>query len=446
MRSALTSLFLVICVGSVAGAQLEAPAPKASDGTAKQGGLFSEADDADQPNDWTKTWGNYDPGKGFKIARTPYGSMNISGYMLLRYLNQLPAEQSFSDHNGVERKIDTRQDIQLHRFLLWLRGFIYDPKFTYVMTAWGLNSTNQTALIGALNYHFSKAITIGGGVEGLPGIRSLNGQHPYFLGTDRQLAEDFFRPGFNSGIWMRGEALPGLDYRLNLTNNLSQVGISAAQITRDLAYGASVWWMPTTHEFGPRGGYGDYEMHEKLATRFGFSTTYSREDHFADPGVAKAGNNQVRLSDSTNPFDTGSLAPGVTLRKADYHILSLDGAMKYQGLFFQTEYFLRWLSRFDADGPLQMSQIFDHGFATHIAYQLFPKKFEIYEAISYIFGDFNRSYEFATGGNYYPFNTRNVRVNGSIAYVEKSAANALFGYYVGGQTGVTVSLSTDLFF
>ena len=36
-----------------------------------------------------------------------------------------------------------------------------------------------------------------------------------------------------------------------------------------------MWWMPTTKEFGPKGAYGDWEMHEKVATRFGFSTSYA---------------------------------------------------------------------------------------------------------------------------------------------------------------------------
>ena len=43
-----------------------------------------------------------------------------------------------------------------------------------------------------------------------------------------------------------------------------------------------MWWMPTTKEFGPRGAYGDYEMHDKVATRFGFSTTWSPEERFTD--------------------------------------------------------------------------------------------------------------------------------------------------------------------
>jgi len=51
-----------------------------------------------------------------------------------------------------------------------------------------------------------------------------------------------------------------------LVNNLSQSGIAASELDRGLSSGGSLWWMPTTHEFGPNGGYGDFEHNEKLAT------------------------------------------------------------------------------------------------------------------------------------------------------------------------------------
>ena len=40
---------------------------------------------------------------------------------------------------------------------------------------------------------------------------------------------------------------------LAMANNLSQLGITAGQLTRDLGTGYGLWWMPTTHEFGPNG-------------------------------------------------------------------------------------------------------------------------------------------------------------------------------------------------
>src|SRR4051812_33827892 len=69
----------------------------------------------------------YVPGQGFDVARGELGSLNISAYVLLRYLNQLPAEQSFTDHLGRNRTIDTRNDIQLHRIMIHFAGFLFTP-------------------------------------------------------------------------------------------------------------------------------------------------------------------------------------------------------------------------------------------------------------------------------------------------------------------------------
>ena len=82
-----------------------------------------------------------DPGDGFEVAKTKYGNLKISAYALVRYINQLPADQSFVDHLGQQRIIDTRSDIQLHRVLLHFMGFVYDPKFNYVVSVWTVNST-----------------------------------------------------------------------------------------------------------------------------------------------------------------------------------------------------------------------------------------------------------------------------------------------------------------
>jgi hypothetical protein len=113
-------------------------------------------------------------------------------------------------------------------------------------------------------------------------------------------------------------------------NNLSSLGITAVQLDRKLGAGASLWWMPTTHEFGPRGAYGDWEWHDDLATRFGISSTESTENRQTDP-TGPSNNTTIKLADSLNVFDTGSLAPGVTVQELNYRVLSLDAGFKYKG-------------------------------------------------------------------------------------------------------------------
>ncbi len=144
--------------------------------------------------------------------------------------------------------------------------------------------------------------------------------------------------------------------------------------------------MPTTKEFGPRGAYGDWEQHDKVATRFGVSTTHSPEQPFTNSSGGPD-NTTLRLADSVNVFETGALAPGVTVDRLDYRVLAFDAGVKYKGFFLQAEYYNRWLDNFEADGPLPVGSIHDTGFYVQAAFYPIPKKLEVYAATSQIFGD-----------------------------------------------------------
>ena len=417
-----------------------------------------ESQSKDQPSKYEtwkqaaspETWGGLDPGNGFQVAKTKIGSLNISAYILLRYLNQLPAHQTFVDHLGNIQAVNPRNDIHSHRILIYFKGFIFNPRLTYLAYVWTVNATGQVAVVGHLNYRFNKHLTLSGGVNGFPGTRSLQGSHPYWLGHDRVMADEFFRPGFTNGVWATGEVFPRLNYVAMVGNNLSQLGVNATKLTRDLGGGASFWWMPTTGEFGPRGAYGDYEWHEKLATRFGVSYAYAREDRFNEINNPSPDNVQIRLADSTLLFATGTLAPGVTVQKADYYLLAEDAGFKYHGFFLMGEGYSRLLDRFQADGPLPMATIRDHGFFVQASQMVWPKRVEVYGATSRVYGDtrfgFGQSHEFLGGTNYYPVDSRNLRVNLQVIRVQRSPVSSVFGYYTAGQRGTIVSLATSLLF
>jgi hypothetical protein len=385
-------------------------------------------------------------GQGFPVGKSDLGSLSISAYMLVRYINQLPGDQSFVDHLGRTRTIDTRNDFQLQRVLIHLKGYLFDEKLKYQTSVWAVNSTNSVTAIGSLNYEFNKYLTFGGGIGAMPGTRSMNYEHPYFLGTDRQMGDEYFRPGFTAGIWANGELFPGLQYRLMLGDSITLVNISAAQLTRDLAYGGTLAWMPTTHEFGPRGGFGDFEMHEKVATRFGVSSVHSREDRFSQVGTPYPDNTQIRISDGLLLFDPEALAPGVTLQRADYTLLSFDASMKHRGFFLFGEYYFRNLGNFQADGPLPQGVVYDNGFMIQSSYMVVPQRWELYGSYSRVFGAFNTAWELGGGVNFYPYRSRNFKINGTVIYVDRSPTGSLFGYFVGGQKGPIVSFSADFFF
>jgi hypothetical protein len=403
------------------------------------------------PESDPSSYGVFDAsGSGFLVGRGQLGELWIGGYALVRYINQLPADQTFTEHLGNVNTVDTRNDVQFQRAMLHFRGWLGTPKLRYQITAWSVMSTNQTTLYGSLGYRFHKTFNVYAGINSIGGTRSLLGSSPFWLSGDRVMADEFFRPGFTGAVWANGEIAPGFFYNATLGNNLSQLGLTAKQLTREMATGGTLWWMPTTREFGPNGSYSDWESHEKLATRFGVSAARSRENRFNQNNNSTPDNTQTRLADSLLLFQTGALAPDVTVQDAKYRLLSFDAGMKYRGIFLQTEVYNRFLDNFVADGPLPITSIHDSGFYIQGAFFPVKKKLELYGATSWIFGDkdagFDTSHEFSQGANYYISDTRNHRVNVQVIEVDRSPVSSLFGFYVGGQKGTTVSAALSVLF
>jgi len=390
------------------------------------------------------TAGEFTPARGFDIFTSKRGSLNISMYGNFRYLNQMPGEQTFQDHLGRTRTVKARHDINWHRTFVWLSGFLYDPKFRYTISIWSLPTTQQTLVFGLMRYSVSQPLTIGVGLGPNLTARSLQGSFPFWAGSDRQMSEEALRGGFSSTVFITGEPIDRFFYTAAVTTNLSQLGVTATNDTRDMGVSASLWWMPTTGEFGPRGGFGDLEEHQTVATRFGLSAAHSRENRYAALS-APPNATQIRLSDGVFPFEAGALADTVTVEFLDYDVFSIDAGFKYKGFSFQAEYTRRTLSDFDATGPLPDDSIVDNGFFAEAGHMVIKKRLMLYAATSFLSDEFGRNpWEAGGGASLYPFGNRSWRVNMHILHVEQSPAGSNFGYYAAGQTGTIFSLGTDI--
>lgn len=389
--------------------------------------------------------GEFTPGRGFDLVKTKYGSLNISLYAIARYLNQLPGEQTWQDHLGRDREFIGRNDFFWHRTMIWFSGWLGTPKLTYVATVWTVFTTQQSLIYGNIAYKFNKHFQVAIGVGPNLSVRSMQGSFPFYSSTDRSMGEESLRGGFTNGMWLTGEIVPKLRYKLMVGNNLSSLGIQASKLTRDLSTSATVWWMPTTGEFGPRGGIGDLEDHQQPATRFGISCNHSREDRFNNIGQPSPDNTQVRMSDGVLFFETGALADNVTIDNADVDNINIDAGVKYKGFHLQTEFHARRLSDFRADGPTPISSIRDYGYDIQASYMVIPKKLMVYGVHSYFFDQFKRNpKEFGGGINMYPIKSRSWRLNLQAMHVYKSSAGGTFGLYGAGQTGTTITFGTDI--
>lgn len=398
-------------------------------------------------------YGYFVPGRGFQVANTDAGSLSFSVYTYLRYLNQDGLDDSYTDSFGRTRDIDQRNDLQLQKALIYLKGWIYDPDLTYVFYTWTSNTSQgdgaQVVVAGFMNYRFSDAFILSGGISGLPTSRSMEGGWPNLLKVDyRTIADEYFRGSYTTGVFANGTLTEGLQYKVMLGNNLSQLGVSGSQLddTFDTFSGA-IWWMPTTGEFGPGQGYGDFEHHDSLATRVGFHYTHSTEEKQSQPGKDDPENSQIRISDGTAIFDVDAFAPGTQIEEARYQMVSIDAGLKYRGFALEGDYFWRVVDDFRVVGALPFDDLSDHGFQLQASMMMLPKRLQLYVSGSKIYGEYGDPYDVALGTNWWPLrDNRKLRVNAELLYLYDSPVGYTSVPFTVGGNGTVFNTNLELVF
>jgi hypothetical protein len=212
-----------------------------------------------------KPYGKYTPNAGFRLADTENGTLNFRIYAYIRYLNQLGLDETYTDAFGDTTTLDRRNDILFQKVNIQFDGWLMSQKFRYFAYVWTSNTSQglgaQVVVGGNLNYVFNPYLTVGGGIDALPGVRATEGNFPFWLTVDNRLiADEFFRPSYTMGIWARGKVVDRVSYRFMLGNNLSQLGVDAGQLDNKLnSIATALIWYPTTGEYGTRGGFGDFD-------------------------------------------------------------------------------------------------------------------------------------------------------------------------------------------
>jgi hypothetical protein len=371
-------------------------------------------------------WGSYERGKGMVLARTDLGEVDFSVFSYVRYLNQTALADSFTDSFGRTNDLRLRQDMQLQKVNLSFKGWLFDPDFRYLFYTWTSNTSQgqgaQVVVAGNLSYHFNDAFSLAGGIGALPSTRSTNYTFPNWLRVDhRTIGDEFFRGSYTSGIWAWGNLADRLQYRVMVGNNLSQLGIDAGQLDSDLStISGALWWMPTTGEYGPGQGFGDFENHEDLATLFSMHFTHSREDAQSQAGVNDFENSQIRLSDGTRIFQPGAFDTDGQIRKATYKMAATSAGFKYRGWSLDGEYYWRWVDDFKTVGEIPVDELFDHGFQLQGSTMLVPRTLQAYVSGSQIFGEYGDPWDTAIGLNWFPMKRAELRVNLQGLYLDRS--------------------------
>jgi hypothetical protein len=385
--------------------------------------------------------GRYQFGTGLVLARGDLGELDFGLTTYVRYLNQMDLEETYTDSFGRTSTIDRREEIQLNKVSLNFKGWMFDEAFRYLLFIWTANATQgqsaQVAVAGFLSYNFNEHFTLAGGVGALPSTRSTMYTYPNWLRVDnRTVADEFFRGSYTNGIWAQGEIANNLYYRAMVGQNLSILGVDAGQLSSGLnTYSGSLWWMPTTGEYGPAMGWGDFEEHRNLATLFGASYTRSREDAESQPNVNAFENSQLKLSDGTRLFQPNAFNTGGQILEATTQMFSMNAGMKYRGWSFDAEYYRRRIDHFSSTGIIPVDELNDSGFQVQASVMAIPQTLQVYASGSKIFGEYGDPYDGALGMNWFPFKRREVRANLQGLYLNRSPVGYLSVPFALGGTG-----------
>lgn len=362
--------------------------------------------------------GSYDPKLGFIVADDDDGLLAVSFTTYVRYLNQNALDETYVDSFGRTKAIDLRNETQLYKVSLNFKGWLFDPKFQYLLFAWTNNANQgegaQVVIAGFLRYKFADWLTVTGGIMPLPTTRSTNWSFPKWLRHDnRVMADEFYRGSYTSGIDVSGKIAQGLEYRAMIGNNLSTLGVSSKQLDNKFdTYSGALWWMPTTGEFGDSNGFGDYDYHMKPATFLGVYYTHSTETAQGQPSVDSFENSQIRLTDGTLLFSPDPFGSNWgKVEQARYRMASIDAGIKYKGFSLEGQWYWRWVDNFKTIGIVPVDEISDNGFVLQASAMPIKDLLQVYATASKIWGANGDPSEYSFGVNVYPFRRREMHVN-----------------------------------
>jgi len=216
-------------------------------------------------------------------------------------------------------------------------------------------------------------------------------------------------------------------------NNLSALGVDAAQLDNDLdTWSGRIAWLPTTGEFGTHdSGFGDWDWHEKVATRFGFHYTHSGEDRQSQPNTDLFENVTIRLSDGNSIFTPALFGPGIVVTHATYRMASAEAAAKYHGFSLEGEYYWRFVGNFVGPGTESVPHLRDNGFQLQASAMPIKQTLQAYVGFSKIFGQHGDPWDARVGASFYPWKNQAVRWNTEVLYHSPVGGLSL-PYVVGG--------------
>jgi hypothetical protein len=121
-------------------------------------------------------------------VKTELGELKIRVFTYLHYLNQSGLDPTYTNAFGDTSNVQEREDLQLNKVQITTFGWILSPKLRYVAYVWSSNTSlgqlSQVVVAGNLTYTFNPHLTVGAGINALPGVRTTEGTFRHWLGVD----------------------------------------------------------------------------------------------------------------------------------------------------------------------------------------------------------------------------------------------------------------------
>lgn len=361
--------------------------------------------------------GTFKRDTGWVLIDEPLATEYLGLMAYARYLNQNAVNSTYTDSFGRVIPIEKRNEVQLYKVSMQFKGWLFTPRFSHLLFIWTNNANQgegaQVVIAGFLRYKFANWLSVSAGIMPLPTTRSTNYSFPKWLRHDnRVMADEFYRGSYTSGIDAFGQIAKGLEYRVMIGNNLSTLGVSSKELDNKFdTVAGTVYWMPTTGEFGLANGFGDYDYHQKVATYIGVNAGRSTETAQGQPSENDFENSQIRLTDGTLLFSPDPFGTGGKIEQALWKMASIDVGVKYKGFSLEGQWYWRKVDHFHTLGFVPIDHLSDNGFALQASAMPIKDFLQAYVTASKIWGANGNPTEFAAGVNVYPFKRREMHVN-----------------------------------
>lgn len=379
---------------------------------------------------------DYDNGfliKPVDAKKHPF-QLKTNGWIQFRHVGFVRNQDSWTDNSGTTRPIRNRNAFDIERARLVFSGYAHDPRLTYFLHLDG--DTDGRHAVDFFDYwwawKFSDAFRLQFGKRKAPGSRQwLLGARNTRL-SDRPLATDYFRPDRTLGIFATGEPADGLFYQVMLGNGYRTANFNSVEVNNKLAFAGTSWWEPNG-KFGK--SLTDHDISCEPLYRFGHSFSWAAQQGLDASGAPLPENSFVRLTDGTPLTQNGALTPGTTVSEFDLYLYAVDGAMMYQGWSVNAEFYFRWLQDLQGNGPLSRSKIAQRGFFVEGGRVIVPNKSDWNVRYSQVSGPFGNTSEYGVGVNFYPLDTRKLKLTFDATQVDGSPLNNTATEFLVGDSG-----------